>query len=61
LESLSIKRYTEALHPEIPVDAFSVKKKTIAFRRINSQPLPAMRLDSPTDFLEEYRGELFDD
>ncbi|KAL8578483.1 hypothetical protein ACOMHN_028755 [Nucella lapillus] len=40
-------------HPDIPIEAYS-KKKTIAFRRINSLPPPALRLDcdSPTEFLE---------
>ncbi|KAH9513256.1 hypothetical protein Btru_034491 [Bulinus truncatus] len=53
IESLSIRRYASAYYPDIPPEAFSVKKKTIAFRRFNSQPLPALRLDSPTEFLEE--------
>ncbi|XP_012937345.1 M-phase inducer phosphatase isoform X2 [Aplysia californica] len=33
------------------------RKKTIAFRRISSQPLPSLRFDSPTDFLEEDKDE----
>ncbi|CAL1540536.1 unnamed protein product [Lymnaea stagnalis] len=57
LTSLNIKRYTTALHPDIPLEAFSVKKKTISFRRFNSQPLPTLRLDSPTDFLEHDKDE----
>ncbi|KAK6174590.1 hypothetical protein SNE40_017834 [Patella caerulea] len=32
---------------------FDQRKKTIAFRRINSLPLPSLSLDSPTDFLEK--------
>ncbi|XP_059159143.1 M-phase inducer phosphatase 1-B-like [Physella acuta] len=53
LHSLSIKRYHSEVHPDIPLEAFSLKKKTISFRRFNSQPLPTLRLDSPTDFLEQ--------
>ncbi|GFN88600.1 M-phase inducer phosphatase [Plakobranchus ocellatus] len=53
LESLSLKRYTAEQHPDIPLEAFSVKKRTISFRRISSEPPPTLRLDSPTDFLEE--------
>ncbi|KAK7010725.1 M-phase inducer phosphatase-like isoform X1 [Biomphalaria glabrata] len=53
LESLSIRRYTSTYHPDIPLEAISIKKKTIAFRRFSSEPLPALRLDSPTDFLDK--------
>jgi len=52
-DSLRFKRFTTDIHPDIPFEAFSVKKKTIAFRRISSQPPPSLRLDSPTDFLDE--------
>ncbi|KAK3759224.1 hypothetical protein RRG08_054943 [Elysia crispata] len=53
LESLSLQRYTAERYPDVPLEAFSVKKRTISFRRFSSEPLPALRLDSPTDFLEQ--------
>lgn len=53
LESLSLQRYTAEHYPNVPLEAFSAKKRTISFRRFSSEPLPALRLDSPTDFLEE--------
>ncbi|GFR91231.1 M-phase inducer phosphatase [Elysia marginata] len=53
LESLTLQRYTAEHYPDVPLEAFSVKKRTISFRRFSSEPLPALRLDSPTDFLEE--------
>ncbi|CAG5120266.1 unnamed protein product, partial [Candidula unifasciata] len=61
LERLNVKRYKAVHHPDIPLEAFSVRKKTIAFRIINSQPLPTMRLDSPTDFLDEDKSEQDDE
>ncbi|XP_056006847.1 M-phase inducer phosphatase-like [Ostrea edulis] len=45
---MSLHRFAKAVKPEIPVEAFT-KKKTISFRRIQSMPLPMMRL-SPVDF-----------
>ncbi|XP_021352882.1 M-phase inducer phosphatase 1-like isoform X2 [Mizuhopecten yessoensis] len=45
---MSMHRFAKNIKPDIPPEAFT-KKKTIAFRRIQSMPLPMMRL-SPIDF-----------
>ncbi|XP_060072530.1 M-phase inducer phosphatase 1-like isoform X2 [Ylistrum balloti] len=45
---MSMHRFAKNVKPDIPPEAFT-KKKTIAFRRIQSMPLPMMRL-SPIDF-----------
>lgn len=57
LDSPTMENYAR-YKPNIPVEAFT-KRKTIAFRRINSQPFPALRLDcdSPTDFLNSMETE----
>ncbi|KAJ8317073.1 hypothetical protein KUTeg_004977 [Tegillarca granosa] len=47
---MSMQRFAK-VKPEIPIEAFS-KKKTIAFRRIQSMPVPAMRF-SPDMFNKE--------
>ncbi|XP_071090406.1 M-phase inducer phosphatase-like [Haliotis cracherodii] len=51
---MSLNRFGSLLktNPDIPPEAYT-KRKTIAFRRINSLPLPTMRLDSPTDFQDK--------
>ncbi|RUS73961.1 hypothetical protein EGW08_018276 [Elysia chlorotica] len=61
LESLTLQRFTAERYPDVPLEAFSVKKRTISFRRFSSEPLPALRLDSPTDFLEEDKEESLPD
>lgn len=47
---MSLQRFASSVKPEIPTEAFT-KKKTIAFRRIQSMPPPVMRL-SPVEFQE---------
>ncbi|XP_076102452.1 M-phase inducer phosphatase 1-like isoform X1 [Mytilus galloprovincialis] len=48
---MSLQRFASSIKPEIPAEAFT-KKKTIAFRRIQSLPPPMMRL-SPVDFQDK--------
>lgn len=48
---MSLQRFASSHKPEIPAEAFT-KKKTIAFRRIQSMPPPMMRL-SPVDFQDK--------
>lgn len=48
---MSLQRFASSVKPEIPTEAFT-KKKTIAFRRIQSLPPPMMRL-SPIDFQDK--------
>lgn len=52
---MSIHRFAKHIKPDIPPEAFT-KKKTIAFRRIQSMPLPMMRL-SPVDFISDMDKE----
>ncbi|XP_076438789.1 uncharacterized protein LOC143277770 [Babylonia areolata] len=53
IDSPTLESIAQRYKPDIPIEAFT-KKKTIAFRRINSLPPPALRLDSdsPTEFLD---------
>ncbi|XP_070211555.1 M-phase inducer phosphatase-like isoform X2 [Littorina saxatilis] len=53
LDSPTLESYAQRYRPNFPLEAFT-KKRTIAFRRIDSQPPPTLHLDcdSPTEFLD---------
>ncbi|KAL5016788.1 hypothetical protein ScPMuIL_006377 [Solemya velum] len=54
---MSMHRFASTVKPEIPLEAFSTRQRTIAFRKVHSMPAPMMRL-SPVDFDENKENEI---